>query len=253
MALSLGGWDLLEDAQGIGQALPSGGHGGEQPGREEDPGLGGRVPGIGGELEGGIEVAQGKGAFGSSSGHRGWSVGILVAVREIFPNIREQVLAAQDAEHPELPSQVPPGPGQDPDPGDLERGEPEGSKSSSGRFVKAYEDKYPKATECLLKDQEVLLTFYDFPASHWVSIRTTNPIESTFATIRHRTRQARGCFSRESLLALVFQVALSSEKRFRKIAGIQVDPEDSERYGLVDGVERSKKSGSGKDEAECAA
>ncbi len=78
--------------------------------------------------------------------------------------------------------------------------------------MKAYEDKYPKAVECTKKDQEVLLAFYDFPASHWVSIQTTNPIESTFSTIRHQTQQARGCFSRKTLLAPVFQVALSSEK-----------------------------------------
>ena len=70
-------------------------------------------------------------------------------------------------------------------------------------FVRNYGDKYPKAAQCLKKDEKTLLPFYDFPRP--VSIRTTNPIESTFATIRHRTDRARGCFSRESLLALVFQ------------------------------------------------
>ena len=61
------------------------------------------------------------------------------------------------------------------------------------QFIDTYQDKYPKATECLEKDREELLAFYDFPAVHWQSLRTTNPIESTFATIRHRTRRSKGC------------------------------------------------------------
>jgi len=64
------------------------------------------------------------------------------------------------------------------------------------RFLHRYEAKYPAACECLIKDQEVLFTFYDFPAEHWRHIRTTNPIESTFSTVRHRTRQTKGCGSR---------------------------------------------------------
>ena len=63
------------------------------------------------------------------------------------------------------------------------------------QFIDTYQDKYPKATECLEKDREELLVFYDFPAVHWLSLRTTNPIESTFATIRHRTRRSKGCLT----------------------------------------------------------
>lgn len=59
-----------------------------------------------------------------------------------------------------------------------------------------YQAKYPKAVECLVKDREVLLTFYDFPAEHWVHLRTTNPIESSFATVRLRTHKTKGCGSR---------------------------------------------------------
>jgi len=62
-------------------------------------------------------------------------------------------------------------------------------------FIQTYEAKYPKATDCLKKDRDVLLTFYDFPAEHWRHIRTTNPIESTFATVRLRTAKVRSCFS----------------------------------------------------------
>lgn len=128
------------------------------------------------------------------------------------------------------------------------------AKKALQSFVRAYEDKYPKAVECLKKDQEVLLAFYDFPASHWVSIRTTNPIESTFSTIRHRTKQARGCFSRETLLALVFQVALSSEKRFRRIKGYTMIAKVLKGNVFVDGVEKKPETqDSAQKNAECAA
>jgi transposase-like protein len=68
------------------------------------------------------------------------------------------------------------------------------------RFVRSFGAKYPKAVKCLIKDREALLAFYDFPAEHWVHIRSTNVIESAFATIRHRSEQAKGCVSRNSML-----------------------------------------------------
>jgi transposase-like protein len=85
-------------------------------------------------------------------------------------------------------------------------------------FVEAYDDKYPKAVECLTKDREELLTFYDFPAAHWHHLRTTNPIESTFATIRLRTAKTRGCLSRKTALAMVYKLALSAQGRWRRLS-----------------------------------
>jgi putative transposase len=87
------------------------------------------------------------------------------------------------------------------------------------RFFKLYEDKYPKACECLRRDEAILFTFYDFPAAHWSHLRTTNPIESTFATVRHRTRQTKGCGSREATLSMVFKLATAAAKRWRKLNG----------------------------------
>ena len=86
-------------------------------------------------------------------------------------------------------------------------------------FLTTYEVKYPKASECLAKDRDTLLTFYDFPAEHWIHIRTTNPIESTFATVRLRTAKTRGCVSRAGILAMVFKLAKSAEQRWRKLKG----------------------------------
>jgi transposase-like protein len=88
-------------------------------------------------------------------------------------------------------------------------------------FVEDYGAKYPKAVECLVKDGEQLLTFYDFPAEHWRHLRTTNPIESTFATIRHRHRRTKGNGSRAACLAMVFKLAQAAERSWRKLNGYE--------------------------------
>jgi transposase-like protein len=87
------------------------------------------------------------------------------------------------------------------------------------RFLMEYSAKYPKATDCLKKNEDDLFTFYDFPAEHWMHIRTTNPIESTFATVRHRTRQTKGCGSRLATLMMVFKLATQAERHWRKLNG----------------------------------
>ena len=74
---------------------------------------------------------------------------------------------------------------------------------------------------CLAKDREALLTFYDFPAEHWKHVRTTNPIESTFATVRLRTDKTKGCLSRQTALAMVYKLAKSAERRWRRLDGSQ--------------------------------
>ena len=84
-------------------------------------------------------------------------------------------------------------------------------------FIQSYEAKYPKAAECLAKDREVLLTFYDFPAEHWLHLRTTNPIESTFATVRLRTAKTRGILTRDTMLTMVFKLSMSAQKRWRRL------------------------------------
>ena len=84
-------------------------------------------------------------------------------------------------------------------------------------FVAIYGDKYPKATAKLVKDRDVLLTFYDFPAAHWVHLRTTNPIESTFATVRARTRVTKGAGSRRRGLVMAYKLLDAAEDRWRKV------------------------------------
>jgi putative transposase len=88
--------------------------------------------------------------------------------------------------------------------------------------LELFAPKYPKAMEFLSKDREELLAFYDFPAEHWIHIRTTNPIESAFATVRLRTKKSRHCGSRDSTLAMVFKLMESAQKRWIKIRGFNL-------------------------------
>jgi putative transposase len=109
-----------------------------------------------------------------------------------------------------------------------------------GLFIETYGAKYPKATECLKKDQETLLTFYDFPAEHWRHIRTTNPIESTFATVRLRTNKVRGCFSRSSVLTMAFKLIESAQKRWQRLHSHHRLAEVIEGVKFVDGEAQTK-------------
>lgn len=103
-------------------------------------------------------------------------------------------------------------------------------------FLEKYEAKYPGACQCLRKDRDVLLAFYDFPAEHWRHLRTTNPIESTFATIRLRHRKTKGSGSRRTSLAMMFKLAQSAEKRWRRLNGHKHILHLLEGKKFVDGV-----------------
>ena len=105
------------------------------------------------------------------------------------------------------------------------------------RFLLSYEAKYPKATACLAKDREVLLTFYDFPAPHWEHIRTTNPIESTFSTVRLRTAKTRGCVSRAGMLAMVFKLTKTAEQKWRTLKGYALLAQVVEGVKFKDGLQ----------------
>jgi transposase-like protein len=103
-------------------------------------------------------------------------------------------------------------------------------------FVKTYEAKYPKATECLAKDREALLTFYDFPGEHWVHIRTTNPIESVFATVRLRHDKTKGSGTRTACLTMVFKLMESASKGWRSLNGSPLLVEVVRGTTFTDGI-----------------
>ena len=91
-------------------------------------------------------------------------------------------------------------------------------------FIETWGVKYDKAVECLIKDRDALLAFHDFPAEHWKHLRTTNPIESSFATVRHRTVRSKGCLSNKTALAMIFKLAEAAEKNWRRLDGHNLLP-----------------------------
>jgi transposase-like protein len=107
------------------------------------------------------------------------------------------------------------------------------------QFTQIYGAKYPKATELLGKDRPTLLTFYDFPAEHWRHLRTTNPIESAFATVRHRTDRTRGAISRDSIVPFVFKLARVAEQHWRKLNGFEFLAKVITGVRFRDGIEIS--------------
>ena len=107
------------------------------------------------------------------------------------------------------------------------------------RFAAKYQAKYPKAVDCLLKDRDPLLAFYDFPAEHWQHLRTTNPVESVFATVRHRTIRTKGCLSHTTALVMVFKLVMAASKTWRRLTGSKQLPKVIQGIKFRDGVEET--------------
>jgi putative transposase len=110
------------------------------------------------------------------------------------------------------------------------------AESAFDLFVTMFQAKYPKATECLAKDRAALLAFYDFPAEHWVHLRTTNPIESTFATVRLRTNKTKDSGSRSACLMMVFKLAQCTEAHWRGLNGSEQLDDVNRGVKFVDGI-----------------
>lgn len=106
-------------------------------------------------------------------------------------------------------------------------------------FVKTYQAKYPKACECLEKDKDVLFAFYSYPTEHWTHIRSTNVIESAFATVRHRTRQTKGCGSRIATLTMVYKLGFEAEKHWIKIRAHKLIEKVIRGVCFIDGMEKA--------------
>jgi transposase-like protein len=104
-------------------------------------------------------------------------------------------------------------------------------------FVETWGVKYDKAAECLIKDRDALLAFYDFPAEHWKHLRTTNVVESSFATVRHRTVRSKGCLSNKTALAMIFKLAEAAEKSWRRLNGHNQLPKIILGIKFTDGIE----------------
>ncbi len=148
------------------------------------------------------------------------ALGFWAALREVFPETREQRCWVHKTANVlnKLPKSVQPKAKADLH--EIWQAETrEMANKAFDHFLEKYGVKYQAACECLTKDRDVLLTFYDFPAEHWGHLRTTNPIESTFATIRLRHRRTKGNGTRRASLTMMFKLAQSAEKHWRRLNG----------------------------------
>lgn len=105
------------------------------------------------------------------------------------------------------------------------------------QFLTVYSDKWPKATDCLAKDRQSLLAFYDFPAKHWQHLRTTNPIESSFATVRLRMAKTRNCLSRDTALTMLYKLAMEAQRGWRRIRGFKQIADVISGVNFIDGID----------------
>lgn len=115
------------------------------------------------------------------------------------------------------------------------------AEASFDAFIETYGLKYEKAADCLKKDRDALLAYYDFPAEHWKHLRTSNPIESTFATVRHRTIRSKGCLSNKTALAMVFKLVEGAQKSWRRLDGHNQLPKIIQGVKFIDGLETAAK------------
>ena len=109
-----------------------------------------------------------------------------------------------------------------------------------------------KPAECLGKDRRALLAFYDFPAEHWKHLLTSNPIESTFSTVRHRTIRSKGCLSNKTALAMVFKLVDAAQKSWRRLDGHNQLPKLIQGVRFTDGIEVAANSASSKSQTAAA-
>ena len=116
------------------------------------------------------------------------------------------------------------------------------AESALRHFQRASGPKYPQATECLTKDRGGLLAFYDFPAEHWRHLRTTNPIESVFATVRLRTVETHGCLSRKTAFAMVYRLLLQGQGNWRRLNGTEDLPKVIEGVRFEEGIQVFKRA-----------
>jgi putative transposase len=167
------------------------------------------------------------------------ALGFWKALRQVFPTTREQRCWVHKTANvlDKLPKSVQPKAKQAIH--DVWQAETRAAAEKAfDLFVETYEPKYPKAVACLVKDRGELLTFYDFPAEHWRHLRTTNPIESTFATVRLRTVRTKGTGTRRACLAMVYKLMQSASKRWRLLNGTNRLPDVIAGVPFVDGIKK---------------
>ena len=147
------------------------------------------------------------------------------------------MLGAQDGERVEQGRAVGAGEHEEGSARGLLGAEPGSAEVAIDVFAEKYGAKHDKAVECLTKDRETMLAFYDFPAEHWDHLRTTNPIESVFATVRHRTVRTKGSLSSTTAKLMVFKLIIAASKTWRRLKGTNQLPKVIAGVRFQDGIE----------------
>lgn len=165
------------------------------------------------------------------------ALGFWAAIRKVFPDTREQRCWVHKTANilNKMPRSVQPKAKDAIHQIWMSETREDGSKAFDA-FLEKYQAKYPEACQCLSKDRDVLLAFYDFPAEHWSHVRTTNPIESTFATIRLRHRRTKGCGTRRASLTMMFKLAQAAQKKWRRLNGNELIIPLMEGKKFVNGI-----------------
>ena len=166
------------------------------------------------------------------------ALGFWQAIEEVWPQSRGQtLLGAQDRQCAEQAAEEPAVESQAGLAGDLDGRNQEGCIRGVRCLCRDLGSNTTRRVECLVKDRDALLAFYDFPAEHWKHLRTTNVIESSFATVRHRTVRSKGCLSNKTALAMIFKLAEAAEKSWRRLDGHNQLPKVILGEKFFDGIE----------------
>ena len=174
----------------------------------------------------------------AASSHWRWRARVLEGPRRGVPHdASSAMLAAQDIERARQAPEVDPTQRAQGSARDLAVSEPGAAEAAMTTFAEKYAPKYDKAVECLIKDRQTLLMFFDLPADHWDHSRTSNPIESVFATVRHRTVRMKGALSQDTARLMVFKLVMAASRTWRRLQGQNQLPKVVNGIKFKDGIE----------------
>src|SRR6266853_6263984 len=239
LRVPLGGWRLPASPDGRQCRMHAGADRRDPRRQEGTRGLPGRRAGERSELA--RTARRGEAAWieeRSGNCRRRWRARLLEsAQRDLRGHTASAMLGAQDRERIEQGRTLSATRHEEGPARGLAFAEPRGCGGGDRRLRRKYGAKYPKAVECLTKDRQPLLAFYDFPAEHWDHLRTSNPIESVFSTVRHRTVRTRGSLSSATAKLMVFKLVIAASKTWHRLNGEKQLPKVIEGVRFIDGIE----------------
>src|SRR5271165_4687263 len=239
LRLRLGGRRLFAGAPGAAGRMHAGADGRDGGRQEGADRLSDGHAGERAKLEGAARRFEGA-RLGrrAASGHWRWRARVLEGPRRGVPHdASSAMLAAQDIERARQAPEVDATQRAQGSARDLAVAEPGAAEAAMTTFAEKYAPKYDKAVECLIKDRQTLLTFFDLPADHWDHLRTSNPIESVFATVRHRTVRMKGALSQDTARLMVFKLVMAASRTWRRLQGQNQLPKVVNGIKFKDGIE----------------